>query len=59
MNDALESQNRALAEHRVELIKFRTAGMDKGQVSNRGRGPKPGLNTDKLRVSSLSSAWMD
>jgi hypothetical protein len=30
--------------------------MGKGQVSNHNKGPKPGLSTDKMRVSST---WME
>jgi hypothetical protein len=33
--------------------------MGKGQVSNHNKGQKPGLSTDKVRVSSLSSTWME
>jgi hypothetical protein len=33
--------------------------MSKGQVSNYGKGPKPGLSTGEVRVSSLSSTWME
>jgi hypothetical protein len=33
--------------------------MGKGQVSNHDKGPKPGLSTGEVRVSSLSSTWME
>jgi hypothetical protein len=33
--------------------------MGKGQVSNYVKGPKPGLSTGEVRVSSLSSTWME
>jgi hypothetical protein len=33
--------------------------MGKGQVSNYGKGPKPGLSTGEVRVSNLSSTWME
>jgi hypothetical protein len=33
--------------------------MGKGQVSNRIQGQKPGLSTGGVRVSSLSSTWIE
>jgi hypothetical protein len=33
--------------------------MGKGQVSNRIQGQKPGLSTGGVRVSSLSSTWVE
>jgi hypothetical protein len=33
--------------------------MRKGQVSNDVKGLKPGLSTGEVRVSSLSSTWME
>jgi hypothetical protein len=33
--------------------------MGKGQVSNHSKGPKLGLSTGEVRVSSLSSTWME
>jgi hypothetical protein len=33
--------------------------MGRGQVSNHSKGPKPGLSTGEVRVSSLSSTWME
>jgi hypothetical protein len=32
--------------------------MGKRQVSNHSKGPKPGLSTGEVRMSSLSSTWM-
>jgi hypothetical protein len=57
---ALGSLNRGpgRASRRVDQI-HETAGMGKGQVSNYGKGPKPGLSTGELRLSSLSSTWME
>jgi hypothetical protein len=33
--------------------------MSKGQVSNNSEGPKPGLSTGEVMVSSLSGTWME
>jgi hypothetical protein len=33
--------------------------MDKGQASNNVEGPEPGLSMGEVRVSSLSSPWIE
>jgi hypothetical protein len=33
--------------------------MSKGEISDNNQGPEPGVSMDEVRVSSLSSTWME
>jgi hypothetical protein len=45
-------------KYRVDQI-YEAVGIGKRQVSNYSEGPKPELSTGEVRVSSLSSTWME